>query len=786
MASDDERSEAQFYDAQDALVTLNAGHPSTLPESRGENVATTADSPTTTRLNALRVQHHRHSLQDVPALPAIPAKYLENGRPASISVPALHSIPRASGRARDIEDGGAQRGRARRAKDAGPLSRSKNGVDTVTLTVSAGHCDDNLVTKKARQRSLPALAPRPQRQLSDPERTSDLGAPETMARRGKDGDLFLELAHDDAQDEVRPLTRAASRLSQFNSRRSLPPEGLLSSAADRRPRSSGSLLQQRPVSRFSGYPTEGIRSAEKCREPFGRSSLEGEDNASVSGRSTSSRARPYIIAPERPDVSARMRDRARSPEVHSFSRRRPSYGQTSPQLYKGRQSQLASKANDSQDDSPAGSSEPKADSASVESQTDTVWDELDDLKSRIKKLELTGKHPPTSGVAVSGSSSERPRTATTAPTTIDLSPKHEQKSDGRPTTQSDSGAQAVGALGATNIHPTLHTALAKAKPLLNPTLYRTLEATAADALQLAAMTGSNTGPHGTTFSAASIINGGSERHVRRKADTMCRNLTDLCLALCEGKHEASSVATTPINLEPVRSSPTIRYSRSSIGGHGDTAVPVSRPMSRLEARRTSILGVLPNGSVSGNSRRESADDVSASEQEGTPSQADGPQRELRHVGRASSRLLSARLSRQEDVSGDEDPTTRPASRAMTDAGGSRNRPSASSDYARSPRTAESPRFRETLTARRTNGSAFEANKEHSRVASLSSDVGRKRWTRESTPPVLEEELNEAGEYQPSSQPKRRLTSLGQFSARRAAEMPSRAASLSSRRHVVEG
>ena len=136
---------------------------------------------------------------------------------------------------------------------------------------------------------------------------------------------------------------------------------------------------------------------------------------------------------------------------------------------------------------------------------------------------MTGKVPSTSGAAVSGEP-ERPRTATTAPTTIDSSPKHD-KPVKKPEPEEDpeevTDANTVGGPSVANIHPNLHSALAKAKPLLNYSLYRSLEATAADALQLVAMTGS-AGPQGTAFSAASIINGVtvSDRHVRRKADRL--------------------------------------------------------------------------------------------------------------------------------------------------------------------------------------------------------------------------------------------------------------------------
>ena len=635
-----------------------------------------------------------------------------------------------------------------------------------------------------------------------------------MARygRNKDEDLFLELARDNDDDLPRPSSRherTASRLSQSGKRRSMPASAALDSSAERRPKSSGNVFP-RSSSRLAGFPADLQHHVDRHRDTPSR--VAADDTISVTGRSFSGRLNRFSTPADTAPASSRLAERLRSPDLPSFGRRRPSYGAASVQALKGRQTQPSGKAHDSQDESPADSSEPKRsgpDSASVDSQTaDTVWDELDDLKSRIKKLELTGKLPPTSGAAVSGDSSERPRTATTAPTTIDSSPKHERKpeAEAKDSTETKSAVNenAVGGPSAANIHPLLHAALAKAKPLLNGPLYRSLEATAADALQLAAMTGS-AGPQGTTFSAASIINGVtvSDRHVRRKADTMCRNLTDLTLALCEGKHEAPSVTASPITLEPVRKSPSIRYSRSSLGPDNASRAG-ARPLSRLEARRTSILGIPPGGSIASHSPvRDSADEVSASEHELTPSHAPSQQQQLRRTSRTTSRLLSARTQRYSnggDVSGDdEDPTIRPPSRAMTDVGGFRSRLAGGlshqhkdySSLSSQQQSGGSPGLRDSFAHRRASNSlAFESNgtlQPTQRAPSLNVEAGRRRWVKESTPPVLEEEGGESIEYLPSSsqQPRRRITSLGQFGGvRRTAETPARATSLSQRRQMI--
>ncbi|KAF3491613.1 uncharacterized protein GIQ15_01130 [Arthroderma uncinatum] len=160
----------------------------------------------------------------------------------------------------------------------------------------------------------------------------------------------------------------------------------------------------------------------------------------------------------------------------------------------------------------------------------TVWDELDDLKSRIRKLELTGKLPSSSAAAMSSMAGERPRTATTTVTTVSSSPKHKQKGSSLPIPPpipQDNDPIAT----ASQVHPLLHTALAKAKPVLNHDVYQALEATAADAVNLSTALSSNA-PHTSSMSVVSAA-ATPDRILRRKADSVCRGLTELCLALSE-------------------------------------------------------------------------------------------------------------------------------------------------------------------------------------------------------------------------------------------------------------
>jgi hypothetical protein len=399
-----------------------------------------------------------------------------------------------------------------------------------------------------------------------------------------------------------------------------------------------------------------------------------------------------------------------------------------------------------------------------------VWDELDDLKSRIKKLELTGKMPSTSSAAVSGGDGERPHTATTAPTTIDFSPKQKER---KPTIDTDEPMLTPAAADAqpqsdelpAPTHPLLDAALARAKPLLNGALYGILEATATDAVQLASISGAGSARGSIQANAASSAH--FERQIKRKADNMCRNLTDLCIALSEGKHESQGItAKTPsLALDTsIRRSPPLRTPRSVTttdrtfpfdkfaGSNAIGAASTGRPISRLEARRSSILGlssspggIAPRGT---SARRESIaiDDYNSTsdEHESTTAPLSSTRTQLsrnnesqqqlpRRVSRAPSAFLlreKAHLRQRQhqrddevsqsppmhhnhyylhnddnDYENDNDPTIRPLSRAMTDIGGIRARAASKSlltspplgtspsqfSHLRSPLSAASPR-----------------------------------------------------------------------------------------------
>jgi len=230
----------------------------------------------------------------------------------------------------------------------------------------------------------------------------------------------------------------------------------------------------------------------------------------------------------------------------------------------------------------------------------TVWDELDELKSRINRLELTGKIPPTSGAAMSRVSDERPVTANTTLTNNSTSPRRIPGGAGQDVSSTTSSQKET--------HPILHSALAKSKLCLSNDVYKALESAANDALALSSLLGSN--GQGPISSGASTIGGGgvTDRQLRRKADSVCRSLTELCLALSEdpSRQKPAPGPATPQKESPAtptapKSFATLSTQRKpsvvpdqGLARANTVAITTSpRAMSKLEERRNNLL----NGSA---------------------------------------------------------------------------------------------------------------------------------------------------------------------------------------------
>lgn len=308
-----------------------------------------------------------------------------------------------------------------------------------------------------------------------------------------------------------------------------------------------------------------------------------------------------VLAPNMTSNALRTRsgsNREPSPEIPGTHRRRQSIRESSPSLssraYK--QSNLSYSTNGHYGPSPFPDSmdakRPQihhADgTASTVSTTapSTIWDDVEDLKHRMRKLELTGKLPLTSEAAISKVLSDRPPTATTTVTTISSSPKFVRGGSVSPST--------VRGTETAEIHPLLHSALAKSKPLIEPNVFGALEATACDALVLAAMAT----PAG---SQATPSVAGVDRRFRRKADSICRSLTELCIALTQEKSERDAAngqsrstkgECIVSNHQDIESGPGSRYLRAS--SEDPEMRSSSRLLHRLEVRRASMLQFAPH------------------------------------------------------------------------------------------------------------------------------------------------------------------------------------------------
>ncbi|KAK6329897.1 hypothetical protein TWF718_003324 [Orbilia javanica] len=194
----------------------------------------------------------------------------------------------------------------------------------------------------------------------------------------------------------------------------------------------------------------------------------------------------------------------------------------------------------------------------------TVWDELDELKMRIKRLELTGTLPPASslsgvGSGISSSSGDRPRTGTTAATTVSSSPRHQPQ---QPTNNNNEpvAASPTATGPPPTIHPVLHAALAKTKTVLPDHIIKALDALANDTLNLAQAVGS-TGQ--STMSINTTLNSPekqlvTDRQIRRKVDNVCRSLTELCVSLADGRMPFDPEPDNQVQTMPVVPPPQIQ------------------------------------------------------------------------------------------------------------------------------------------------------------------------------------------------------------------------------------
>ncbi|RDL40608.1 Uncharacterized protein BP5553_00587 [Venustampulla echinocandica] len=483
-----------------------------------------------------------------------------------------------------------------------------------------------------------------------------------------ESDMFLRAARDEGLTKpnngpLGALSRSDSTRSRIGQRSSLPPSNTSFPSfisRHRGPDQEGSnasrlMDEQGSVSQALTYrPAEKSR-ASAAGDQFSRSRFY-ESNS----RSTPATPRALVGREISPPYSGR---RPSLPDPASALPSRPSpYRQSNLSSYSPRNynsSPLVSRTTDMLESPAPGTHAPESTESTVSTTApSTVWDELEDLKSRIHRLELTGKLPATSGAAMSRASNERPPTATTTVTTISTSPKRGRGNSISPT---DVGSVVN---HSNEAHPLLREALAKSKPVLSPEIFKALEATASDALVIASMMGS-AGQPGPISSSQSTVGGVastvSDRQVRRKADSLCRSLTELCLAMSDGKSEHIQSAPIQNPASPMDRSDEVRSSieqvpsqRQAISTDLARIKSSPRALSRLEARRSSLLAPrsLPSPRF-------------APSESGTPTQSS-------MAGRRTSLLLRSHRAATEERDEDEEIKYRTPSRATTEIGRLRN------------------------------------------------------------------------------------------------------------------
>ena len=409
----------------------------------------------------------------------------------------------------------------------------------------------------------------------------------------------------------------------------------MSQALTYRPSARDKAAPLDDINRSRYYAGTNSRSTPTTPRALGSREISPESQVSYGGRRPSV---PDSVLPSRPS-----------------SYRQSNLSYSTPRTYNS--SPLVSRTADANDTPETQRAAEGTESTVSTTAPSTVWDELEDLKSRIHRLELTGKLPATSGAAISRASNERPPTATTTVTTMSSSPKRGRGNSISPTDSVEPPADA---------HPLLHSALAKSKPLLSPDVYKALETTASDALVIAAMMGTS-GQPGPISSSQSIVGGGpgpvSDRQVRRKADSMCRSLTELCLALSEGRNEQAQTTNNQIAVQSTsRDDQTVTNVESTKTQRPPVSTDLTRvkssprALSRLEARRSSLLATssLPSPRY-------------APSEAGTPTQSS-------MAGRRTSLLLRSRRAGTEEPEEEDETRFRPLSRANTEIGRPRNSP----------------------------------------------------------------------------------------------------------------
>jgi hypothetical protein len=462
-------------------------------------------------------------------------------------------------------------------------SGSRKSISDMPARRTSGEYDDDALDPNQRDRALRALEGRRNEESSHPA-PSDSGEMTTTTDNDNTADIFMKIAREDpapraSEKQAAPaepsvisrVVRAAHRRPFSTSTHTFDapsPPRLSRRLSDQR---DGSRSRQaadnhpvQPLTRETSYRTPGRENL-----PPITTSVESSSRSQV-GRSS---MRPSPITPKQisfkdslGESSSAYQQRRQSltdnnnnnnnnnnfssPRVTQY--RNANIVMTQARTYHS--SPLVPKSANVQPDGPQPTSSETnhgvegTESSSSTAAASTVWDELDDLKSRIHRLERTGKMPSTSGGGMSRSSDERPRTATTNATTVSASPKR-----GSGPGSSHTGANSnSSSMAPRETQPLLLSALSKTKNLVNPDVFSAIESAATDAMTLSSLIGA-IGQPGPISSSASTIGGynGSvtDRQLRKKADSICRSLTELCLALADPAGQKKEPRPTMVTFE---------------------------------------------------------------------------------------------------------------------------------------------------------------------------------------------------------------------------------------------
>ena len=219
--------------------------------------------------------------------------------------------------------------------------------------------------------------------------------------------------------------------------------------------------------------------------------------------------------------------------------------------------------------------------------TSTVWDELNELKSRMRKLESSGGKSRYHSSAEPG---DRPKTAATTANTFNSASRRSSNNDHLSPTWSRPRPLSQ---DLTDSNPLLHSALRKARLVIERDVFNALEASASDALQMATLARAENS-NDASSSLTTDTSTQSQKQILRKADNLCRSMTELCIVLCEQKRTRSPERTTK-SFDHRPSSSDLPNGSASVNGDDDSNSPLgyldqrrrfTDRMERLNARHT--------------------------------------------------------------------------------------------------------------------------------------------------------------------------------------------------------